>query len=1143
MGVSRALWAAGGAALVVACAAIPGDRPAEARVGDERTLAGPSPFERTSQGFVARQARAHAFVSARGELKVGRHDRGGAVGVETASVSRGAESLAPVRSATVADGEVHLDRGVVHEVVRPHERGAEQRWIFPEAPGGTGDLVVRVRPTERVTGAFHDARGLFLSTDAGPLAYGRATFVDARGARTLIEPMLEGGDIVLRVPALACAEAAYPAVLDPVVSAESEIDAPAPAGPAPDGQNAPSISSNADGHFVAWIDNRGARRAIYGAHVNNLGILQDPVGLILTTIPTTVYRVANGASSAGNLIVWNVRYTDGEVQPGIYALHLDRIGKVLDAAPIKISQKPADTDRLAVASDGTNYLVVWNAYGGTTSSDIYGVRVGANDVLDKTPITIAKNPEFEGDPAVAFAGARYNIAYRAQSTVRLTSVGTDGTVGTPTPLPATAGTATNITRATNGTRHVVAFQDFSGVYAMRYTGTGTLSDPAPISLLPEPGNKELPRAAWEQGAGEFMILFRVSSPTAFRVARLPPIGAPGVVTTFTQPYMGFDLDFAGGATGSGLVYTDTGPGAVNGDIHYVRTRSGAPDPFLILSQSSNSETAVDLATDGLDTLAVWLDNRAGALSVQARRIGPDGKPLGTGATRLSDPVTAPAGRPRVAFDGANYLVVWTPITGPSNLMGARVAKGGTLLEPAKILATPDAGVNYLGGDVAFDGTNYLVVFERRFGGTNGVLGARVSITGALLEPEFSISDAPSNDSFMIDPRVAFDGTNHLVVWTLQTPGSSVAVTHIFGTRVAPDHAVLDSDIPICTAFLSQRAADVATDKKTGWLVVWEDNRSALESAEIYGARVSAAGVNLDGTQGFKIAQGATDESRPSVGYVGDGSYLVTWRDLRKKTEYDLFGASVSSGGKVFDKDGFSISAEPGDEALAAFARTSDKVLLGYQRVDPTMGYGTWRARVRAVAPGALLGGVCKDDGDCMSRTCIDAVCCSGDCGGCGSCAKTPGTCTPLPAGPSPRCPLYKCTGTSVECPVKCATDADCADEATCDTTTSACTKRVICIDATHLKDLSGKITDCSPLVCQGASCRTSCASVDDCAKVGGVQFLCDTAGKCVPPPSPPSVAGCAAGGQGSGWPAGGAWGSMAAVAALALRRLRRRSRG
>src|SRR5262245_6549557 len=90
------------------------------------------------------------------------------------------------------------------------------------------------------------------------------------------------------------------------------------------------------------------------------------------------------------------------------------------------------------------------------------------------------------------------------------------------------------------------------------------------------------------------------------------------------------------------------------------------------------------------------------------------------------------------------------------------------------------------------------------------------------------------------PSVAWDGKNYFVAWGTYSFGSGL--THIYGTRVDKAGLPLDLEMPLCTAFLQQKNPSVAADPAGGgFFVAWQDYRSDVNNADVYGQRVTAAG--------------------------------------------------------------------------------------------------------------------------------------------------------------------------------------------------------------------------------------------------------------------------------------------------------------
>jgi hypothetical protein len=129
----------------------------------------------------------------------------------------------------------------------------------------------------------------------------------------------------------------------------------------------------------------------------------------------------------------------------------------------------------------------------------------------------------------------------------------------------------------------------------------------------------------------------------------------------------------------------------------------------------------------------------------------------------------------------------------SVLVLAGVAASNATATPLPVPAVViDSGVDFERSDqqqeyaaAAYDGTNWLVVWEDSRGDHSAVWGARVNASGELID-SVNICIADDADE-RVEPWVAFNGTNYLVVWQ----DGRNATYDIYGARVSPAGTVLD----------------------------------------------------------------------------------------------------------------------------------------------------------------------------------------------------------------------------------------------------------------------------------------------------------------------------------------------------------------
>lgn len=318
-------------------------------------------------------------------------------------------------------------------------------------------------------------------------------------------------------------------------------------------------------------------------------------------------------------------------------------------------------------------------------------------------------------------------------------------------------------------------------------------------------------------------------------------------------------------------------------------QSGAIKPILPndiqISPINDAWYSGDVAFDGNNYLVVW----SGGSRIRGQFMDRTGNLV---RERFEFPAypawDLPAWGPNVAFNGTNYLVIWN----------GNFSSSGQLITPQGGFGSQFAIPG--NGDVASDGVEFLVVF----GWKGGIYGQRVTSSGALVGDKFRIS--PADNKLRGGPVVAFDGTNYLVVW-IEDPFVNAYVRDIYGARVTTSGIVLDpSGIAISTApgIQSSWMPLGISFGDTSYLVVWEDQRNS-SAGHIYGARVSMAGELLDGpseTGGIAISTKNVYCNPHGSRVAFDGtSWLVAWAGCRCAV------ARVSTSGTVLDPDGIPVS--------------------------------------------------------------------------------------------------------------------------------------------------------------------------------------------------------------------------------------------
>ncbi|MEZ4375930.1 MAG: hypothetical protein R3B07_34310, partial [Polyangiaceae bacterium] len=305
-------------------------------------------------------------------------------------------------------GQLVTQRGPALEVLENTKDGVEQSWEFASRPElGGEDLVIHVGVSgQEFTGASE--RGLHFADSGTGLGfrYGLATWVDAEGKRTRVVPTFSHGEIIIRVPANVVANSDFPAVLDPTVGPEFGMDNPVYVAE-PREQFLSVIACATSNCLVAWVDRRTNTSRISATRLDASGAPLDPWGIDIPAALDYSQTRLNVASDGTNyMVVW-------ETDPAkIMGARISGGGKVMDPTGIPIETQRYYNQSPDIAFDGTNYLVVYDSQG-STGTGIFGRRVSPSGiVLDSTSITISSSSAHYRFPTVAFNGTDYFVAWQ-----------------------------------------------------------------------------------------------------------------------------------------------------------------------------------------------------------------------------------------------------------------------------------------------------------------------------------------------------------------------------------------------------------------------------------------------------------------------------------------------------------------------------------------------------------------------------------------------------------------------------------------------------------------------------------------------------------------------------------------------------------
>ncbi len=255
----------------------------------------------------------------------------------------------------------------------------------------------------------------------------------------------------------------------------------------------------------------------------------------------------------------------------------------------------------------------------------------------------------------------------------------------------------------------------------------------------------------------------------------------------------------------------------------------------------------------------------------------------------SIPIKADSGverEPDVAFDGENFVVVWSEgFIAEYKVYAARVTTDGVVLDSG-IPFGIDAFCEY-GPNIDFDGNRYLAIWYTYNYPPHGVWGRFLNTEGKPVGDEILIRSFSS--SYMFNPDIIFGGNNYLVVWNEPSVSGN---EDIYGQLVSTSGGLIGGVIPIATDSAYQFDPRISFCD-SNYLVVWNQN------SKICGQWISADGTLIG--ENFEISDSiSANRSSPDIA-IGTTNCLAVWMEYHG-TSFDIYGnLDILTGIKEFSE--------------------------------------------------------------------------------------------------------------------------------------------------------------------------------------------------------------------------------------------------
>jgi hypothetical protein len=350
---------------------------------------------------------------------------------------------------------------------------------------------------------------------------------------------------------------------------------------------------------------------------------------------------------------------------------------------------------------------------------------------------------------------------------------------------------------------------------------------------------------------------------------------------------------------------------------------------VAICTAANSQFDPKLVSDGEGgAIITWYDSRNGDTNpdIYSQRISAAGVVQWTANGVAICTASNFQWQQVITIDGAGgAIIAWQDDrNGGTSLnfeiYSQRISAAGVVEWNANGVAICTAINNQLSPVITSDSTNGAIIawYDYRNGTTNSdIYSQRISLAGAVQWTANGVAVCTASN-FQILGSISSDGASGAIIaWHDKRNGAPNS--DIYCQRISAEGVVqwAANGVAICISPNNQEWAVIISDGTNGAIIAWYDRRSGTNQ-DIYAQRINGSGAVLWTVNGAEISTVSGNQESPAIVGDGSGGAIITWRDYRSGTEYDIYAQRVfSNGAAQWTSDGIVISKVAGDKEYAA----------------------------------------------------------------------------------------------------------------------------------------------------------------------------------------------------------------------------------